>query len=115
MFDPDPERYTFVLLPIAMTMNWKFNDAVTTSDGRVVFVPCHADAVGIYDPSDSTTALHDISSTIAGDYKFSGGALAGNGKIYFAPFNANGNVTSPVLSSFLSFPETRTKCVSETR
>lgn len=80
-----------------MTIDNKFVDAVATSDGRVTFVPYNADAVGIYDPSDNATVLHDISSTIKKNNKFSGGVLAGNGKIYFAPYNANGNVAPQVF------------------
>jgi len=52
---------------------------------------------------DLTTkfALVDISSTISTDFKFSGAATASNGKIIFAPLNADGvGVFDPTDNSF---------------
>ena len=43
--------------------------------------------VGVFDPSDNSFALVDISSTISTDSKFLGAATASNGKIIFAPWN----------------------------
>ena len=48
-------------------------------------------------------ALVDISSTISTDFKFSGAATASNGKIIFAPYNADGvGVFQAVTSGTLS-------------
>jgi len=52
---------------------------------------------------DLTTkfALVDISSTITGDWKFGGVATASNGKVIFAPYNADGvGVFDPSDNSF---------------
>ena len=43
----------------------------------------------------------DISATISSDYKFRGAAAASNGKIIFAPYNADGvGVFDPSDNSF---------------
>ena len=57
-----------------------------------------------YDLTTSTKfALVDISSTISsGDFKFGGAATASNGKIIFAPYNADGvGVFDPSDNSFV--------------
>ena len=53
-------------------------------------MPYHADGVGVFDPSDNSFALVDISSTISTDGKFGEPATASNGKIIFTPYNADG-------------------------
>ena len=44
----------------------------------------------MFDPSDNSFELVDISSTISADGKFRGAAAASNGKIVFGPRNADG-------------------------
>jgi hypothetical protein len=36
-------------------------------DGRVVFAPSYADGVGVFDPTDDSFSLVDISATISTD------------------------------------------------
>jgi hypothetical protein len=36
-------------------------------DGRVVFAPSNADGVGVFDPTDDSFSLVDISATISTD------------------------------------------------
>ena len=46
--------------------------------------------MGVFDPSDNSFELVDITSTISVDKKFHGAAAASNGKIVFAPVDADG-------------------------
>ena len=59
------------------------------SDGKIVFVPGHADNIGIFDPSDRSFTTIDISDKISIDYKYVGGVLGPDGKIVFVPRTAN--------------------------
>ena len=61
-----------------------------TSNGKIVFGPMNADGVGVFDPSDNSFELVDISSTISVDGKFAGAASCERGKIIFAPYDADG-------------------------
>ena len=45
---------------------------MTASNGKIIFTPGNADGVGVFDPSDNSFALVDISSTISTDSKFLG-------------------------------------------
>ena len=55
----------------------------------------------MFDPTDNSFELVDISSTISGGGKFYGAAAASNGKIVLAPFNAHGvGVFDPTDNSF---------------
>ena len=68
-------------------------------DGRVVFSPYNADGVGVFDPTDDSFTLVDISATISSDAKFAGPAVAGDGRVVFAPYNADGvGVFNPALN-----------------
>ena len=66
-------------------MDQKFAGAATARSGKVIFPPYKANSVGVFDPSDNSFALVDISATISTGYKFAGAAAANNGKIIFAP------------------------------
>jgi len=44
----------------------------------------------VFDPTDDSFTLVDISATISSDHKFAGAAVAGDGRVVFAPFNADG-------------------------
>ena len=73
-----------------ISVNSKFGGAAAASNGKIVLVPCNADGVGVFDPSDNSFELVDISSTISTDSKFSGAAVASNGKVVLGPRNADG-------------------------
>ena len=72
----------------------KFAGAAMASDGRVVFAPFLVDCVGIFDPTTSNFSCVDISSKLTGYYygtlyyKFQGAATASDGRVVFAPTNA---------------------------
>ena len=71
-------------------------------DGKIIFAPHNADGVGVFDPSDNSFVLVDISSTVSDDWKFSGAATASDGKIIFAPSHADGvGVFDPSDNSFV--------------
>ena len=56
----------------------------------------------MFDPSDNSFVLVDIGSTISNVGKFSGAATASDGKIIFAPCNADGvGVFDPSDNSFV--------------
>jgi hypothetical protein len=55
-----------------------------------VFAPKNAAGVGVFNPTDNSFSLVDISVTISTDYKFAGAATAGDGRVVFAPSNAPG-------------------------
>jgi len=93
---------------------YKFSGAVTAANGKIVFVPDHANGVGVFDPNGNSFVLVDISapsSTVdlgglssftIGGTKFCGGASASNGKVVFAPYVANGvGVFDPNDNSFV--------------
>ena len=44
----------------------------------------------MFDPTDDSFTLVDISATIGSDDKFAGAAAAGDGRVVFAPYNAAG-------------------------
>ena len=113
VFDPtaSPESsFTMVPLPSdpLINVNGKFWGAATLGDGRVVFAPHSANAVVVFDPTDDTFTLVDISAKIDMIYKFMGAVVVGDGRVVFAPFNANGvgvfNATAPPESSFTLVP-----------
>ena len=56
--------------------------------------------MGVFDPSDNSFALVDIGATISSNSKFMGAAAASNGKIIFAPLNADGVGVYETLSDF---------------
>jgi hypothetical protein len=60
---------------------------VLLPDGRVVFVPCHAAAVGLYDPGTNAFVVGPA-VVPAGDYKYIGGVLLPDGCVVFVPANA---------------------------
>ena len=123
MFDPsappeDPKRFEYESfnradLETLIGASQSFNGATTASNGKVIFTPFDADAVGVFDPSDNSLELVDISAPSAsvdlGDLssftvgdKFSGAALAHNGKVIFAPYTAKGvGVFDPSDNSFV--------------
>ena len=121
MFDPSAppgERFEFesfdrAHLETLIGSSGSFNGATTASNGKVIFTPSRANAVGVFDPSDNSLELVDISAPSAsvdlGDFssftdgdKFSGAALAHNGKVIFAPYTAKGvGVFDPSDNSFV--------------
>ena len=57
--------------------------------------------MGVFDPTDNSFELVDISSTISANAKFRGAAAASNGMIIFEPWNADGvGVFDPTDNSF---------------
>jgi hypothetical protein len=90
-----PESSTsFTMVPLPsdplINVNGKFWGAATLGDGRVVFAPHSANAVVVFDPTDDTFTLVDISAKIDMIYKFMGAVVVGDGRVVFAPVNANG-------------------------
>ena len=64
-------------------------------------VTCAAGIVAGAAETASSFALVDISATISSNFKFAGAAVAGDGRVVFAPFNANGvGVFDPTDDSF---------------
>ena len=51
-------------------------------------MPYYADGVGVFDPTDDSFTLVDISATISSDAKF--GPLWPGGRVVFAPYYAGG-------------------------
>ena len=66
----------------------------------------NADSVGVFDPSDHSFELVDISSHITNDWKFNGATLAKNGLIIFSPLAAGTGlgVFNPMDNSFELVP-----------
>ena len=68
---------------------------------RQVFAPLSAVGVGVFDPTDDSFELVDISGMISSGNKFDGAAVAGDGRVVFAPYYANGvGVFDPTDDSF---------------
>jgi hypothetical protein len=64
-------------------------------------VTCAAGIVAGAAETASSFALVDISATISRDYKFAGAAVAGDGRVVFAPYHADGvGVFDPTDDSF---------------
>ena len=64
-----------------------YEGGVLLPDGRVVFVPCNANNVGLYNPDDNTfTEGPDDGS---GGDKYHGGVRLPDGRVVFVPSNAN--------------------------
>ena len=94
----DPESFDKFL----STSN-KFSDAVTTSGGLIVFAPLGADCVGVFNATSKEFRCVDISSAVisngeflfddddnpSSNRKFRGAAMSRDGRVIFAPFNAN--------------------------
>ena len=77
-----------------ITGNNKFRGGVLGPDGKIYCVPYDASDIMIIDPSSSTptinrTTLSGASNVGVNAAKYSGGALAPNGKIYFSPSSAS--------------------------
>ena len=77
----------------------KFMGGASASNGKVVFAPYAANGVGVFDPNDNSFVLVDISAPSAtvklgglsgftGPAKFGAAAAASDGKVIFAPSNA---------------------------
>jgi hypothetical protein len=80
-------------------MGAKFIGAATASNGKIIFAPFSAGGVGVFDPTDNSFMLVDISGTISADLKFAGAAASSNGKIIFVPSVADGvGVFAPTYS-----------------
>ena len=118
MFDPSDNTFEYESfnradLETIIGSSGSFHGATTASNGKVIFTPFDADAVGVFDPSDNSLELVDISapsasvdlgdlSSFTGGDKFSGAALAHNGKVIFAPYTAKGvGVFDPSDNSFV--------------
>jgi len=82
---------TFELVDIAAQINtdYKFMGAAVAPNGKIVFTPLNADAIGVFDATDNTFALVNIAAQINTERKFLGGAVAPNGKIVFGPYKAD--------------------------
>ena len=59
-----------------------------TLEGKVVFVPWNADSVGVFDPSTDDFTAVDISASVTGAEKFSGGVLTPDGAVVLVPYSA---------------------------
>jgi len=68
--DHTPERFdvrfTTVNISATVTGNFKYVGGVLTPSATVVFVPCDADSVGIFDPATSAFVAVDISAQVLG-------------------------------------------------
>ena len=72
------------------------------------FAPFYAGGVGVFDPTDDTFTMVDISGTITTGGKFQGAAYVPgtrrDGRVVFAPHNADGvGVFDPADDSFALF------------
>jgi len=81
-------RFTTVNISGKVTGNFKYVGGVLTASCKVVFVPCDADVVGIFDPATSAFSVVDISAKVRGRNKYFGGVLAPSGKVVFVPWHA---------------------------
>jgi hypothetical protein len=57
-------KFTTVNISGTVTGNFKFVGGVLTPSYKVVFVPCDANAVGIFDPATSAFEAVDISAKV---------------------------------------------------
>ena len=94
----DPESFDKFL-----STSDKFSDAVTTSGGLIVFAPLGADCVGVFNATSKEFRCVDISSAVisngeflfddddnpSSNSKFRGAAMSQDGRVIFAPFNAD--------------------------
>ena len=53
---------------------------------RIIFGPCMAENVGVFDPLTHAFSTIDISNVLTDDWKFYGGALSPTGLVIFGPF-----------------------------
>jgi hypothetical protein len=51
--------------------------------------PHRANSIGVFDPSTKIFSTIDVSATVTGTAKYIGGVVAGNGKVYFVPRQAD--------------------------
>ena len=92
---------SFELVDTGITGSDKFDGGAVVGDGRVVFAPLSANGVGVFNPTNDSFTLVDISPPIHSRYKFMGAAVAGDGRVVFAPRNADGvGVFDPTDDSF---------------
>jgi hypothetical protein len=94
VFDPTDDTFTFV--DISPTTA-RFHFAATLDDGRVVFAPyINPDAeehgAGIFDATANRFTLVNTGTTSLDGItkRFSGAAVAPDGRVVFAPLSANG-------------------------
>ena len=81
-----------------------FFGAATAGDGRVVFAPSNANGVGVFDPTDDSFILVDISGEFSGMSILAGTTTVGDGRVVFAPHFADGvGVFDPAADSFALF------------
>ena len=72
--------------------------------GAQQFAPFNAESVGVFNPSDSSFTVVDISAQLTGNYKFTGAAATADGRVVFAPHNADAVgvfVLAPLLVSMI--------------
>jgi hypothetical protein len=72
-----------------------------TSTFSALTLSGNSDSIGIFNPSTAVFSLIDISTVIAHDYKYIGGVLAPDGRIFFVPYNAD-SIGVFVLDEYLS-------------
>jgi streptogramin lyase len=65
----------------------KYVGGVLLPDGRVVFVPEHAAAVGLYDPATNAFVVGPAAGP-EGRNKYIGGVLLPDGRVVLVPLNA---------------------------
>ena len=92
---------SFELVDTGITGSDKFDGGAVVGDGRVVFAPLSANGVGVFNPTNDSFTLVDISPPIHSRYKFMGAAVVGDGRVVFAPHNVLGvGVFDPRDDSF---------------
>ena len=90
----DAANFEIVDISAQISTGNKFVGAATAGNGKIVMAPRAANDIGVFDATDNSFELVDISSHISSqlslDGKFSGAATATNGKIVMVPHNLDG-------------------------
>jgi hypothetical protein len=93
--------FSTVDISASVTGEFKCVGGVLLSNGKVVFVPCDADSVGIFDPATDAFSVVDISAKVYRNHKYFGGVLAPSGIIIFVPWYADQvGIFDPASSAF---------------
>ena len=98
----DATNFEMVDISSQISTSDKFHGAAEAENGKIVMAPYLAGGVGVFDPTDNSFQLIDISShSFTGTDKFHGAATSSTGKIVMAPLNAGGvGIFDPTDNSF---------------